>query len=75
VPYQWAIEGDIEGCFDHIDHHALMARVRRRAGDEYDAIPRTSSAGATPSEDSAARDSMGYPEGTLATPAADSTYA
>ena len=32
-PYQWAIEGDIKGCFDHIDHHALMERVRRRVGD------------------------------------------
>jgi group II intron reverse transcriptase/maturase len=32
-PYQWAIEGDIKGCFDNIDHHALMVRVRRRIGD------------------------------------------
>jgi len=33
LPYQWAIEGDIHGCFDHIDHHGLMVRVRRRIGD------------------------------------------
>ena len=33
LPFQWAIEGDIKGCFDHIDHHALMERVRRRVGD------------------------------------------
>jgi RNA-directed DNA polymerase len=33
LPYQWAIEGDIKGCFDHIDHHSLMERVRRRVGD------------------------------------------
>lgn len=32
-PFQWAVEGDIKGCFDHIDHHALMERVRRRIGD------------------------------------------
>jgi len=32
-PYQWAIEGDIKGCFDHIDHHGLMSRIRRRVGD------------------------------------------
>jgi group II intron reverse transcriptase/maturase len=32
-PYQWAIEGDIKGCFDNIDHHGLMERVRRRVGD------------------------------------------
>lgn len=33
LSYQWAIEGDIRGCFDNIDHHALMTRVRRRVGD------------------------------------------
>jgi RNA-directed DNA polymerase len=33
LPFPWAIEGDIKGCFDHIDHHALMNRVRRRIGD------------------------------------------
>ena len=27
------IEGDIKGCFDNIDHHVLMERVRRRVGD------------------------------------------
>ena len=32
-PFQWAIEGDIKGCFDHIEHHPLMVRVRRRIGD------------------------------------------
>ena len=33
LPYQWAVEGDIKGCFDNIDHHALMVRARRRIGD------------------------------------------
>lgn len=33
LPYQWAIEGDIKGCFDHIDHHRLMNRIRRRITD------------------------------------------
>jgi group II intron reverse transcriptase/maturase len=33
LPFQWAIEGDIKGCFDNIDHHGLMERVRRRVGD------------------------------------------
>jgi RNA-directed DNA polymerase len=32
-PYQWAIEGDIKGCFDNISHHGLMNRVRRRVLD------------------------------------------
>jgi group II intron reverse transcriptase/maturase len=30
---RYAIEGDIKGCFDAIDHHVLMERVRRRITD------------------------------------------
>lgn len=33
LPYQWAIEGDIKGCFDNISHHGLMNRVRLRISD------------------------------------------
>lgn len=33
TPYQWIIEGDIKGCFDNIDHHQLMIRVRTRIRD------------------------------------------
>jgi RNA-directed DNA polymerase len=32
--YEWVLEGDIEACFDTIDHTALMARVRRRIEDK-----------------------------------------
>lgn len=32
--YEWVVEGDIEACFDSIDHTALMGRVRRRVGDK-----------------------------------------
>jgi group II intron reverse transcriptase/maturase len=32
-PYGWVIEGDIKSCFDEIDHHHLMQRVRRRVAD------------------------------------------
>jgi len=32
-PYQWVIEGDIQGCFDNIDHHLLMNRIRARVSD------------------------------------------
>lgn len=28
--YQVAIEGDIKGCFDNIDHHGLMNRIRQK---------------------------------------------
>ncbi|MEI9414174.1 group II intron reverse transcriptase/maturase [Mesorhizobium sp. Cs1321R2N1] len=31
--YRYAIEGDIKGCFDAIDHHVMMEGVRRRIGD------------------------------------------
>lgn len=32
-PVTFVIEGDIKGCFDAIDPHRLMDRVRRRIGD------------------------------------------
>jgi RNA-directed DNA polymerase len=32
--YEWVLEGDIEACFDMIDHTALMDRVRHRFGDK-----------------------------------------
>jgi RNA-directed DNA polymerase len=32
--YEWVLEADIEACFDRIDHHALMCRVRGRIGDK-----------------------------------------
>jgi RNA-directed DNA polymerase len=32
--YEWVLEGDIEACFDMIDHTALMDRVRHRVGDK-----------------------------------------
>jgi len=32
--YEWVVEGDIEACFDTIDHAALLGRVGRRVGDK-----------------------------------------
>src|SRR3954471_1848706 len=32
--YEWIVEGDIEACFDRIDHAALMERVRGRIDDK-----------------------------------------
>lgn len=32
---KWFVEGDIKGCFDHIDHHILVQILRRRIADEY----------------------------------------
>ena len=31
--YNYVVEGDIEGCFDNIDHGVLMQQVRNRIGD------------------------------------------
>ena len=30
---EYVIEGDIKGCFDNIDHHQLMERIRKRVKD------------------------------------------
>jgi len=32
--YTWVFEGDIEACFDNIDHTALLDRLRRRVADK-----------------------------------------
>jgi len=32
--YEWVFEGDVEACFDRIDHTALMGRVRHRIADK-----------------------------------------
>ncbi|MDG7016368.1 MAG: HNH endonuclease, partial [Nitrososphaerota archaeon] len=31
--YEWVIEGDIEGCFDNIDHGILMKAIQKRIAD------------------------------------------
>lgn len=33
LPYPWVIEGDIKGCYDNINHHHLMDRLRARVAD------------------------------------------
>jgi RNA-directed DNA polymerase len=33
-PYTHVIEGDIKACFENVDHHLLMDRVRRRIRDK-----------------------------------------
>ena len=32
--YEWVFEGDIEACFDEIDHTALMGRAKDRIEDK-----------------------------------------
>ena len=31
---KWFVEGDIKGCFDNVDHHVLIAILRKRIADE-----------------------------------------
>jgi len=33
--YYWVIEGDIEGCFDHIHHKRLLQILRKRISDKH----------------------------------------
>jgi RNA-directed DNA polymerase len=32
--YEYVIEGDVEACFDRLDHTSLVARLRKRIGDK-----------------------------------------
>ena len=69
LPYQWAVEGDIKGCFDNIDHHGLMVRVRRRVGDAKAnrLIVAFLKAGVL-SEDQFSRTTSGTPQGGILSP-------
>jgi group II intron reverse transcriptase/maturase len=69
LPYQWAVEGDIKGCFDHIDHHGLMTRVRRRIGDgKVNRVIRAFLKAGTMSEDQFVRTDSGTPQGGILSP-------
>lgn len=68
--YEWVLEGDIEACFDSIDHLALMDRVRRRVGDRrvLSLVKAFLKAGVL-SEDGVQRDTIaGTPQGGILSP-------
>jgi len=68
--YHWVLEGDIEACFDNIDHTALMDRVRDRIGDRrvVSLIKAFLHAGVL-TEDGVTRDTkMGTPQGGILSP-------
>jgi RNA-directed DNA polymerase len=68
-PYQWAVEGDIKGCFDNIDHHGLMNRVRRRVGDtKVNRLVVGFLKAGVLSEDQFARTETGTPQGGILSP-------
>jgi len=69
MPYQWAIEGDIHGCFDSIDHHMLMERVRMHSADRKmnQLLVRFLKAGIL-SEEIFQRTDVGTPQGGICSP-------
>jgi group II intron reverse transcriptase/maturase len=69
LPYQWAIEGDIKGCFDNIDHDALIVRLRRRIGDaKVTRLIRAFLAAGVLSEGQFLRSESGVPQGGILSP-------
>ncbi|MCP2251264.1 group II intron reverse transcriptase/maturase [Lentzea aerocolonigenes] len=68
--YEWVVEGDIEACFDTIDHAALMDRVRVRVGDKRVlALVKAFLKAGILSQDGAVRDTCaGTPQGGILSP-------
>lgn len=68
--YEWVVEGDIEACFDTIDHVALMDRVRVRVGDKRVlALVKAFLKAGILSQDGAVRDThAGTPQGGILSP-------
>ncbi|WP_313905974.1 reverse transcriptase domain-containing protein [Streptomyces malaysiensis] len=68
--YEWMVEGDIEACFDSIDHTALMGRVRRRIGDRrvLDLVKAFLKSGILSEGGQSKNTDTGTPQGGLATP-------
>ncbi len=68
--YEWLLEGDIEACFDSIDHRALTDRVRRRIGDKrVVALVKAFLKAGVLSEDGVERDTAtGTPQGGIISP-------
>lgn len=68
--YEWVVEGDIEACFDTIDHTALMDRVRDRIGDKRVlALVKAFLKAGILSQDGAVRDAYaGTPQGGILSP-------
>ena len=48
LPYSWVIEGDIKSCFDNINHHHLMDRLRMRIADRAMGVSPHENPGPTP---------------------------
>ncbi len=68
--YEWVVEGDIEACFDRIDHTALMHRMRRRVGDRrvLDLVKAFLKAGIMSQDGSLRSNETGTPQGGILSP-------
>lgn len=68
--YEYVVEGDIEACFDRIDHASLMARIRKRIGDRrvLELVKAFLKAGVMNELGTAARSAMGTPQGGIISP-------
>jgi RNA-directed DNA polymerase len=68
--YEWILEGDIQACFDEINHAVLMGRVRRRIGDKRVlALVKAFLKAGILSEDQATRENnSGTPQGGILSP-------
>jgi len=73
--YEWVVEGDIEACFDWIDHTALMGRVRQRVADKrvLALVKAFLKAGVMHTDGSETRTVTGSPQGGILTPQTQST--
>jgi RNA-directed DNA polymerase len=68
--YEWVVEGDIEACFDRIDHRAVMDRVRARIKDKrvLSLIKAFLRAGIMTEHDGLERTLTGTPQGGILSP-------
>jgi group II intron reverse transcriptase/maturase len=69
LPYDWIIEGDIRGCFDHITHHLLLDVIRKRVADrKVVGLVRQFLKAGVLSEDQFLRTDAGTPQGGIISP-------
>lgn len=68
--YEYAVEGDIEACFDRLDHASLFARIRQRIGDRkvLALLKAFVKAGVLTEAGTTATSGMGTPQGGIISP-------
>jgi RNA-directed DNA polymerase len=68
--YEYVVEGDIEACFDRIDHSILMALIRKRVGDRrvLALVKASLKAGVLTEAGTTTRSDLGSPQGGIISP-------